>query len=198
MIASNPPVATTSMPAEVRAALLERLEPLSAAERELLRSAAACGRSFDIGVLAAASGRPILAIERALRRACALQLLEPDRSVRGRFSFRHALTREAIYGELVAYRVRPLHRAIASVLETAPGMSRHTVEELAYHWWAAGDRKRGSRYCEEAGDRAGALHAEEQALVHYERALSLLDGRTRAHARVADKIRRIRSHRSTA
>ncbi len=198
MIAPNVPLPGHSMSPELRAALLVRLEPLAARDRALLRHAAVIGRSFDRDVLAAASGRPVSEIEPALEGACALQLLEADAAVPGRYSFRHALTREAIYGELLARHLRPLHRAIGSVLEGVPDGAQRAVDQLAYHWWAAGDRKRGSRYCEEAGDRAGALHADAQALEYYTRALSLLDGRTRAYARVAAKVRRIHMHRSTA
>jgi predicted ATPase len=198
MIAENPRPGAGKMSPELRAALLVRLEPLDARDRMLLRHAAVIGRTFDTEVLAATSGRPIPEIRPALERACTLQLLEADAEVPGRFVFRHALTREAIYSELLARHLRPLHRTIGSILEIAPGGKRPTVDQLAYHWWAAGDRKRGSRYCEEAGDRAGALHADEQALEYYARALSLLDGRTRAYARIAAKIRGIHMHRSTA
>jgi predicted ATPase len=198
MIAPNPALAGRLMPPELRAALLGRLEPLHSKDRALLRQAAVIGPSFDITVLAAASGRPVSKIRPALERACELQLLEPDGRHHGRYSFRHALTREAIYSELLAQHLRPLHRAIGSVLESTSGGTQGAVDELAHHWSAAGDRKRGSRYCEEAGDRARALHAEEQALAYYGRALSLLGGRTRAHARVAAKIHRIHMPRSPA
>jgi predicted ATPase len=198
MIAANPAEGSSSMSPELRAALLVRLEPLGALDRALLRQAAVIGPWFDIEVLAAASRRPVPELRTALDRACELQLLSPDREIRGRYCFRHALTREAIYSELLAHHLRPLHRAIGTVLEVAPAGGRASVDELAYHWWAAGDRKRGSRYCEEAGDRAAALHADEQALIYFGRALNLLDGRTRAYARVADKIHRINMHRSTA
>jgi predicted ATPase len=198
MIAPNPALAGRLMPPELRSALLGRLEPFHAKDRALLRQAAVIGPSFDIAVLAATSGRAVTEIRPALERACELQLLEPDPGSDGRYSFRHALTREAIYSEMLAHHLRPLHRAIGSVLEGASGGTQEAVDELAHHWWAAGDRKRGSRYCEEAGDRARALHAEEQALVYYGRALSLLDGRTRAHARVAAKIHRIHMPRSPA
>jgi predicted ATPase len=199
MIAANPAASGSSLSPELRAALLVRLEPLDARDRTLLRSAAVIGRSFDLEVLSAASGREIAEIRPALERACDLQLVEADPEVSGRYWFRHALTREAIYSELLARHLRPLHRAIGSVLEGAAAAGAPAkVDELAYHWWSAGDRKRGSRYCEEAGDRAGALHAHEQALEYYGRALTLLDGRTRAYARIATKIRRIHVYRSTA
>ncbi|HZX69022.1 MAG TPA: helix-turn-helix transcriptional regulator, partial [Candidatus Elarobacter sp.] len=42
---------------------------------------------------------------------------------------------------------------------------------LAYHWWAAGDDERAARYNQLAGDAAGRVHAHEDAIALYQRAL---------------------------
>jgi predicted ATPase len=184
------------MPKGLRSVLLERLERLEAGDRRLLEAAAAIGRRFDEGVLAAVSGRPLTEIRAALARSCEIQLLE---HVGGKgYGFRHALTQEAIYGELIASRARALHRAIGMELERRRPDAPANIDELAYHWWSAGDHRRGSRYNEEAGDRAGSLFAEEQALVYYGRALALLDRGSGAFERVGAKMRTIRARRSTA
>ena len=173
--------------------LHERLRPLRAHHRQLLMHAAAIGRRFDADVLAAVVGRTPAQIRTALRRACTLQVLEVVDRKRGSFQFRHALTRDAIYDELVAAQLRPLHREIATALERLGDVRRASLEELAYHWWAAGDRRRGCRYNEEAGDRASAVHAEADALKHYGRALDLLGRRSAVRSRIEGKIRALRA-----
>jgi predicted ATPase len=132
----------------------------------------------------------------ALRAACRLQLIEAVDGSAGRFQFRHALTRDAVYGALVASQLRPIHREIGSALERLAASRRANVEELAYHWWAAGDAERGARYNEEAGDRAGAFHAHDQALLHYRRAMDVLPPRSVARRRMQQKIDTLEARRS--
>jgi predicted ATPase len=178
---------------ELRGVLHERLRPLRAHHRLLLMHAAAIGRHFDADVLAAVVGRTPAQIRTALRRACALQVLEIVDRKRGTFAFRHALTRDAIYDELVAAQLRPLHREIGAALERLAKVRHASIQELAYHWWAAGDRRRGCRYNEEAGDRASAVHAEADALNHYGRALDLLGRRSAVRTRIERKIGALRA-----
>jgi predicted ATPase len=173
---------------ELRGVLHERLRPLRAHHRLLLMHAAAIGRRFDADVLAELVGRTPAQIRTALRRACSLQVLELVDRKRGSFQFRHALTRDAIYDELVAAQLRPLHREIGAALERLANVRHASLEELAYHWWAAGDLKRGCRYNEEAGDLASAVHAEADALKHYGRALDLLGRRSTVRRRIEGKI----------
>jgi hypothetical protein len=57
-----------------------------------------------------------------------------------RFAFRHALTREAIYAELLARERVTLHREVAAALERHHAQSLDgVVEALAYHAWEAAD-----------------------------------------------------------
>ena len=152
----------------MRATLIERLRPLDERERSVLAHAAVIGRRFQLALLAATLAVPEHAVIPALRRARELQLIEDQGN--GEFRFRHALTREAIYGDFLDVEVRPLHRAIGIVLENAS--IAPTVESLAYHWWAAGDAERTARYNELAGDAAAHVYAHEDAIAAYERGLA--------------------------
>lgn len=156
------------LPMTVRAALLERLRPFDERERRVVRQAAVIGRSFGLDLLAATLSTDAEHVLPALRRARDFQLVEEVTPAL--FRFRHGLTREAIYGDFLGAEVRPLHRSIAIALEDAPE-DRHSLEALAYHWWAAGDGARAARYNELAGDAAGRVHAHEDAVAFYERAL---------------------------
>jgi len=130
----------------LQGALRERLLHLPMRERKVLLHAAAIGRRFDVTLLAAIMGRTPAQILPSLESACALQILEPVDDTRARYRFRHALIREAMYDELVAHRLRRLHRHIGENLERLSPACATTIQELAYHFWAAGDRKRGCRY----------------------------------------------------
>jgi DNA-binding CsgD family transcriptional regulator/tetratricopeptide (TPR) repeat protein len=157
----------TSLPPTVRATLMERLRPLDDYERRVVGQAAVIGRTFGLELLAETLDTSPDRVLPALRRARDFQLVEeagPDA-----FRFRHGLTREAIYGEFLGAEVRPRHRTIAATLERAD--APQPLEALAYHWWAARDALKAAAYNVRAGDGAVAVHAHEDAIAFYERAL---------------------------
>jgi DNA-binding CsgD family transcriptional regulator/tetratricopeptide (TPR) repeat protein len=165
--------AERSLPTTVHAAILERIGRLTQPEREILTQAAVIGRRFEAGILAHTLDAQVAAILPVLQRARELQIVaETDEPAT--FRFRHALTREAIYDQLLAAQRRPLHRRIALALEAQSGPNA-ALEALAYHWWAAGDGERAITYGERGGDAAQALHAYADSLECYERTQSLLD-----------------------
>ncbi|HZX68044.1 MAG TPA: LuxR C-terminal-related transcriptional regulator, partial [Candidatus Elarobacter sp.] len=158
----------SELPATVRATLLERLRPLDEHERRIVTQAAVIGRTFSLDLLATTLGTDAPTLLPALRRARDFQLVEEVRPAL--FRFRHGLTRDAIYGDFLGAELRPRHRTIAVALEAAPSEER-SLEALAYHWWAAGDAEQTLRYNELAGDAAGDVHAHEDAIAFYERAI---------------------------
>ncbi len=156
-----------SLPHSIRVTLMERLGPLDEYERRVVGQAAVIGRTFGLDLLATTLETTPDRVLPALRRARDFQLVEeagPDA-----FRFRHGLTREAIYGEFLAAEVRPRHRTIAATLERE--RSPQPIEALAYHWWAARDASKAASYNVRAGDGAVAVHAHEDAIAFYERAL---------------------------
>ena len=155
------------LPQSVRATLLERLRPLDEYERRVVGQAAVIGRTFRLALLAETLETQPERLLPALRRARDFQLVEEIES--DAFRFRHGLTREAIYGEFLGAEVRPRHRTIALALESAG--QPPPVEALAYHWWAARETAKAADYNERAGDDAAAVHAYEDAVAFYERAL---------------------------
>jgi oligopeptide transport system substrate-binding protein len=66
---------------------------------------------------------------------------------------------------------RRLHRRAAAAIET---LNADNFEALAYHYDQAGEVERATHYLLQAGDRARALYACQEAIGNYERALALL------------------------
>src|SRR6185312_5591002 len=89
-----------------------------------------------------------------------------------RFAFRHALTRQAVYAELLEREQRTMHRAIAAAVETlyADDLESH-LSELAYHTCKAGEWARAREYAGRAGERALALYAPHAALEQFTQAI---------------------------
>ncbi|MBV9233079.1 MAG: AAA family ATPase [Candidatus Eremiobacteraeota bacterium] len=175
----------TELPTTLRAMLLERLQRLSKDDRRVITQAAVIGRTFNIELLSATLDASRENILEALRRARDLQFIEEPAA--GVFRFRHALTRQALYETYLNAEVQPRHRAIALALEHEPAEKRF-VEALAYHWWAAGDARRAARYNEAAGDAATAIHAHEDAIAFYRRALDAPDLGPMLRANILEKI----------
>jgi DNA-binding CsgD family transcriptional regulator len=159
---------SSGLPQSLRATVLERWHVLSDEDRRIVSHAAVVGRTFDISLLERTLEADADVVLGTLARARDIQLVEEVDATS--FRFRHALTRDAIYDDLLGAQVRPLHRRIATALEAAPE-SRRTLEGLAYHWWAAGDDDRAVTYNVSAGDAAASVHAHEDAIVFYRRAL---------------------------
>lgn len=165
--------ASASLPLTIRAAVAERLTLLDSEARAVLSFAAIVGRRFEAAFIAGIADRPVPAVFDVLRAARDLQLVDEFPTDPPSFAFRHALSREAIYADMLVSEVRPLHRRIVSALERRD--SDETIADLGYHAWAARDPQRCVRYNERAGDRAEALHAYSDALRAYERALEGAD-----------------------
>ena len=121
----------------------------------------------------------------SLRRARDFQII--DEMAPGEFRFRHGLTRDAVYEGFLGAQTRPHHRAIATELERAPDADR-SLEGLAYHWWAAGAPAQAAHYNELAGDSAIRVHAHEDAIAFYERALESKDLRLATRGSIVEKI----------
>ena len=161
---------SSELPLSIRAAVLERMARFDEVGCRILTYAALVGRRFEAEFLATIAGQPADVVLSALREARDLQLIVEDRMIAGSYTFRHALTREALYSELLAAQARPSHERIAQELEGLPSTEERTLE-LAYHWWAAGRAEKSARYNEAAGDISAKRLAHADAALYYERAL---------------------------
>ena len=171
----SPSESPRQLPLSIRGAVLARAALLSESERKILSLAAVLGRHFSIDRLVTLCGGRRDDVLLALEHAQQLYLVVEARGTPGELAFRHALTQEVLYGELLAERVRPLHKAIGLELERCPDRNAVSVE-LAHHWWRAGDAKRAATYSELAGDRAFAIGAMADAISYFERALAQCSG----------------------
>ncbi len=164
--------ADVRLPEGLRASIRRRLEPLAGEARELVALAAVIGRDFDLPVLAAAAGTSTDATLAGLTPAIEAGLVDEHA---GAFRFRHALVREAAYGDLLPATRAALHRRVGLAGERlrSPDVEA-PVAELAVHFFHAaplGESERAVGYATRAGARAMTRLAFADAVGHYERAL---------------------------
>jgi DNA-binding CsgD family transcriptional regulator len=158
-----------ALPAGLAALLLSRVERVSAAAQRALRAAAVAGRHCDDGLIRAASGLPDAEYEEAVREAVANQLLVPDGA--DGYRFRHALLREAVYGDLLPGERTRLHGRLAMLLTDVPG----AAAELAHHCLTSHDIPGALSASIRAAGDAERLGAPAEAHRHYDQALGLWD-----------------------
>ena len=167
---SEQPLGRYPIPRTVQDSVRRRMERLSLVAQGLLRQAAVTGRRFDFGLLQRLSGLTEAEMLDPIRELLDAQLIVEESA--DLFSFRHALTRQYIYGSLLARERRRLHADIARELESLYGELRDDqIAELAYHSYAGEDWNRTQRYAHMSGERALDLFAPRAAVEQFDRAL---------------------------
>ncbi|HWC40799.1 MAG TPA: AAA family ATPase [Actinomycetota bacterium] len=163
------------LPPSLRDTLLARIELLAEPAQQVLRVASAAGTRVDHDLLAEVAGLPETELLAALREAVSAQVLLADADD-GTYGFRHALVKEAVYGELLPGERTRLHARYAAALAARdvagdPG----PAAELAWHWYAAHDLERALPAAVTAGLAAERAYAFAEAQRQFERALELWD-----------------------
>lgn len=166
------------LPRGARAVIVQSLGRLSSGCRDVLSVAAVVGKEFGLDLLARVSDLSEAPLLEALEEGIAADVIQRGPDAVSRFVFRHALLREALYGDLSMNRRAALHRLIGEALEQlhGPEVGDH-LAELSYHFLEAvpaGTAASAVRYARLAGERAMTKFAYEEAIRLYEKALDLL------------------------
>jgi DNA-binding CsgD family transcriptional regulator/tetratricopeptide (TPR) repeat protein len=164
-----------ALPPSLLDVLLSRVDALSADAQKLLRTAAVAGRAVSDRLLAEVTGIGEAEFYATLREAVENHLLIVDPGGHG-YSFRHALTRDAVYEDMLpGERVR-LHAAYGETLERDPRLASDPAAlpaTLAYHWYAALDLPRALPATIDAARAALTSYGPAGALRYLERALEI-------------------------
>jgi len=177
-----PPNRKLQLPLSLTAAILERYVMLDPKDQEVLAYASVIGRTFDFPLLAALCKLKERKLVEVLRRAVLAQLIcevSSGQSWQGmlretdRYQFRHALTREAIYDQMLTAERRLRHQAVAEKLEQlasvvqngiAPARRHEEVTSLLVdHFWQAGQLEKVRPYALEEAERANKVFAFHEA-----------------------------------
>jgi class 3 adenylate cyclase/tetratricopeptide (TPR) repeat protein len=136
-----------SLPATLQALLTARLDALDRDRKATLADAAVAGQEFTVELLAAIGGRNTDDVRRLLGELAAKEFIRPaddegsgveGASVRERFSFWHALTRDAAYSQLSRKTRADKHAAAARWLEQqSRSGSSESIETAAHHYLTA-------------------------------------------------------------
>jgi TOMM system kinase/cyclase fusion protein len=164
-----------AVPASLRDLLMSRLDALGLA-RETAHIAAAIGREFEFGLLAAVSDRDRGTLLGDLDQLISAGLIvRRPRIDHPTYLFRHALIRDAAYDSMTRDSLVRVHRMIAeALLSELPERAAARPELLALHFERAELLERALEFLEEAGRRCVARSEHVEALAHLGHALELI------------------------
>ncbi|HEX6709035.1 MAG TPA: AAA family ATPase [Rubrobacter sp.] len=166
-----------TLPGGVQDLLRTRLRTVGETAGQVLAAAAVVGRSFDFDTVRVASGRSEEETLTAIEELTSRGLIREVGSAGGPpvYDFDHDKLRTLVYEETSLARKRLLHRRAAVALAgQARGREVDSLAgQIARHHRLAGQDEEAAEYYRLAGDYARSLHANSEALAHYEEALAL-------------------------
>jgi tetratricopeptide (TPR) repeat protein len=159
-------LAELRIPPTISEVILQRLARLDSPQRDVVRTAAVLGESFTYDALVATSGATEQLVRAALRECVQHQLMEAESDQR--FRFRHALTRQAIYEDLLGPERAARHFQAAAALRIVSGTPS---AETATHLVLAGQWDQAVPELMRAAEDAASRRGYHEAADLYERAL---------------------------
>lgn len=159
-----------AIPRSLQDAVLQRFERLSEPSRHLALQAAVAGRRFDLLLLKHLTHSDEAQLLGLIKELIAAQLVIEETAER--FTFRHALTRQAIYAQLLGRERQILHQAVAETIEQLyPNSLEGYLPELAYHYYQAAQWPQALEFGRRAGERSQALYSLHEAVEYFTQAL---------------------------
>src|SRR5207302_4871384 len=139
------------LPRSVQDSVRQRTDHLSEGARQVLNLAAVAGRHFDFALLQELTQQDEEPLLRLVKELIAAQLVVEESAER--FAFRHALTRQAIYADLLARERRILHGRIAETMECYYNPIPDVyIAYLDTHFFEAGLWSKALEYARLAGE----------------------------------------------
>jgi class 3 adenylate cyclase/tetratricopeptide (TPR) repeat protein len=171
-------MASLEIPDRIQGLIMSRIDTLNAATKEVLRTAAVIGNTFDLPTL-----RPLLdlgpgdiSLDTRVEELIRLDFI--NREEVPNYRFRHALIQEVAYNSLLFAQRRQLHHRIAANLEeTHPGQLERYYEALVHHYAESRDDTKTRFYAYRAADKACRVFAHEEAIEYFRRGLETLRGK---------------------
>lgn len=175
LLDSEPGDGGTTVPATLRDSLMARIDHLGP-EAHVVRTLSVLGREAPDSLLHEVSGLDRATFNEHVATLLRIGLLirrgEGQHSV---FAFKHALQQEVVYESMLKSTRRQLHATVATSIEARFADRTITEPETsARHFELGGDPGRAINYLLRAGDRAVAISAHDEALVHLRHARVLV------------------------
>ncbi len=170
------PLGSWSVPASLRDSLMARLDRAPQA-RSVAQMAAVVGREFSYDVLLRISNLSDPELSASLDHLQRSEIVQQlDAGPAARYTFKHALLRDAAYESLLKTSRRAIHARVAAMVEQErPDIVADQPELVAYHYSLAGDAASAVRFWLLGGQRARSRSANAEAASQLQQALALIE-----------------------
>jgi class 3 adenylate cyclase/tetratricopeptide (TPR) repeat protein len=165
-------IETITIPDTIQGVITARIDRLDDDLKQILKTASVIGRAFLYRLLKEVT-EAVKELDGHLDALTAAELIREKQKIPElEYIFKHALVQESTYESILLKKRQELHARVASVIET---LFSDRIEEfysvLAYHYAKAEDWNKAQEYLFKAGDQAGRIAADAEALTHYQQAL---------------------------
>ena len=167
----------SAVPVTLEGVLAARIDLLPSGTAATLQVASVIGRQMRLSLLRAVA-EDGESTDRSVGELARAGLLDRTAGTQGDdvLAFHHALVQDVAYSRVLRRRRVELHRRVADVAEALYGSGDDVIELLARHLYLGGGGPRAVGALEQAGKRAARLFANDEAIVHFERAVELCRG----------------------
>lgn len=166
-----------TIPDTVHGLIMARVDGLDDGVKRVLRTASIIGRSFAYRLIRELEQRDPR-LDEHLQELQQIALIREKHGIpEPEYTFKHALVQEATYESILIQKRKELHGRVGRAMET---LFADRIEDfysiIAYHFAQAEQWDKAKDYLIHAGDQAGRIAADAEALSHYRRALKMYDG----------------------
>jgi class 3 adenylate cyclase/tetratricopeptide (TPR) repeat protein len=171
------PFSGAEVPPTVQAVLAARIDALPTADKHLLQEAAVIGHDVPFTLLQAICGLADDKLRGLLDNLQAAEFLYSTQLFPElHYAFKHSLTHDVTYRGVLRERRRDIHARVVDATERlyAERLGEQ-AERLAYHAVQGELKEKAAHYLRQAGARAAARSAVQDARVWFEQALDILN-----------------------
>ena len=160
------------IPDTVQGVIMARVDRLDEEVKQILKAASVIGRAFLYRLLKEVT-EAVRELDKHLDMLAAKGLIrEKQKTPEIEYIFKHALVQESTYESILLKKRQELHSRVAVAIES---LFFERLDEfstiLAYHFAKAERWEKAQEYLFKAGDQAGRIAADAEALTHYKQAL---------------------------
>ncbi len=165
-------IETVTIPDTIQGVITARVDRLDEELKQVLRSASVIGRTFLYRILKGIN-EAVHELDDHLDQLAGMELIRQKQKIPElEYIFKHALVQESTYESILLQKRRELHTRVAQVIENLfPERLEEFYSVLAHHYVMGEVWDKAQDYLFKAGDEAGRIAGDAEALEHYEQAL---------------------------
>jgi tetratricopeptide (TPR) repeat protein len=165
-----------TIPSTIQDMIMARIDSLPVSAKELLQTGSVIQREFSYELIRRVIDRPE---KELLQQFSVLKdselLYERGIFPQSTYIFKHALTQDVAYDNLLNQKRKEMHECIANAMEELyAGRIEEHCEVISHHYEQSGDALKAVHYLLLAGEKSNKQHAVQAASGFFERAFELI------------------------